>query len=91
MPLYRFRILDKSNRVVAGQGSICKNDDAAREHAELLATRVRDTDQIEIWHDQRQVIRKRTPDADEEKAKPRASGRRPHRPKRSKSDRRGRQ
>jgi hypothetical protein len=37
MPIYRFRILDNGNRVIAGQCSHCKDDDAAREQADILA------------------------------------------------------
>jgi hypothetical protein len=62
MPIYRFRILDKFDRVIAGQHSLCENDDAARRHAEILAAQTRHSE-IEIWHDQRQVLRISRPDA----------------------------
>jgi hypothetical protein len=59
MPIYRFRILDNGNRVTDGQYSHCKDDDAAREHADTLAAQVKDLS-VEIWSDQqREVPRKR--------------------------------
>jgi hypothetical protein len=58
MPIYRFRILDHGNRVIAGQYSHCKDDDAAREQADILAAQVKDLS-VEIWSDQqREVPRK---------------------------------
>jgi len=56
MPTYRFRILDKSDRVIAGQYSYCEDDDLARKHAEILAAQTRHPS-IEIWQDQREVPR----------------------------------
>ena len=47
MPLYRFRILNKSGRVVASQSAFCANDDGARAHAAMLAAETR-THPIEI-------------------------------------------
>jgi hypothetical protein len=41
MPLYRFRVLDNGNRVIGGQYSHCKDDVAAREHADILAAQVK--------------------------------------------------
>ena len=61
MPIYRFRILDNGNRAIAGQYSHCKNDDAAREHAEILAAQVKGCS-VEIWSDQqREVLREDPP------------------------------
>jgi len=62
MPIYRFRILDKFNRFIAGQYSRCADDDAAREHAESLATQAKGPG-IEIWCDAQQVPRSSRPDA----------------------------
>ena len=59
MPIYRFRILDKFDRVIAGQHSHCEDDDAARRHAEILAAHTRHSS-IEIWHDQRWVPAERS-------------------------------
>jgi hypothetical protein len=41
MPVYPFRILDKFDRVIAGQHSHCADDDSAREHAESSSLRLR--------------------------------------------------
>ena len=56
MPIYRFRILDKSDRVIAGQHWHCADDDVARRHAEILAAQTRHSS-IEIWRDAQQVPR----------------------------------
>jgi hypothetical protein len=56
MPIYRFRILGGSDQVIAGQYSHCKDDDAARRHADILATRNRNSN-IVIWDYDRQVPR----------------------------------
>src|SRR5262245_8483398 len=56
MPIYRFRILDKLDRVIAGQYSYCSDDDAARRHADILAARTRRHD-IAIWQGDRLVPR----------------------------------
>jgi hypothetical protein len=56
MPIYRFRMLGRFDRVVAGQYQHCEDDDAAREHANVLASRTGNSN-IEIWSDQRQVAR----------------------------------
>jgi len=37
VPVYRFRFLDKSGRVIAGHYSRCENDGAARAYADGLA------------------------------------------------------
>jgi hypothetical protein len=60
MPIYRFRILDIHGRVVAGQYNHRENDDAARNHADILdayTMRMRGLS-IEIWNGGRQVPRK---------------------------------
>jgi len=56
MPLYRFRMLDTFDQVLAIQFSDCADDDAARARAQFLddATR-RDT--VEIWSAGRRVDR----------------------------------
>jgi hypothetical protein len=54
MPIYRFRILGRSDQVIAGQYSHCKDDDAARQHADILAAQRRYSN-IVIWDDDRQV------------------------------------
>ena len=56
MPIYRFRILDETKHVIAGQYSHCNDDDAARRHAEILAAQTRNPN-IVIWDDDRQVFR----------------------------------
>ena len=56
MPIYRFRILDKSDRVIAGQHWHCEDDDVARRHAEILAAQTKHSC-IEIWRDAQQVPR----------------------------------
>ena len=58
MPIYRFRILDKFDRVIAGQYSHRIDDDAARDHANIFAAEIKNLS-VEIWNDQRQVPRKR--------------------------------
>ena len=79
MSIYRFRILNKLHSVIAGQYSFCADDDAARRHDDILSAETHDSD-IEIWHEQQQVPRKR-PDAvtlaDDGRA--RSSGWRPYR------------
>jgi hypothetical protein len=62
MPIYRFRILDNGNRVIAGQYSPCADDDAAREHAEILAAQAKGLG-IEIWCDAHEVSRSSRKDA----------------------------
>ena len=62
MPIYRFRILDIGNRVTAGQYSHCKDDDAAREHADILAAQVKGLS-VEIWSDQYGEVPRKRPDA----------------------------
>ena len=42
MPLYRFSILDKFNRVIAAECSDRADDDAARAHAEVLNARAKE-------------------------------------------------
>ena len=54
MPLYRFRILDKFGRRIAGQFSHLLDDDEARRHAVLLRERTKDH-AVEVWQDERQV------------------------------------
>jgi hypothetical protein len=56
MPIYRFRILNSSDQVIAGQYSHCKDDDVARRHADMLAAQSRNSN-IVIWDDDRQVPR----------------------------------
>jgi hypothetical protein len=56
MHLYRFRILDKFDRIIAGQYRDCTDDDAARRHAKLLAALTRKSN-IEIWNCDRLVSR----------------------------------
>jgi hypothetical protein len=58
MPIYRFRLLDQFDSVIAGQFIHCNDDDAAREHADILAAQVKGL-AIEIWSDEKQVPRKR--------------------------------
>jgi hypothetical protein len=83
MGIYRFRILDNGNRVIAGQYSHCKDDDAARELADILAAQVKGLS-VDIWSDQqrevpRKCLRLLTP-ADESGPKRDPSGWRPYRP-----------
>jgi hypothetical protein len=56
MPIYRFRILDKSGRVIAGQYSHCVDDEAARANAKMLVEQVRGLG-IEASCDTRQMPR----------------------------------
>ena len=56
MPIYRFRILDETKHVIAGQYSHCNDDDAARRHADIFAAQARSPN-IVIWDDDRQVLR----------------------------------
>jgi len=56
MPIYRFRILGGSDQVIAGQYSHCRDDDAARRHADTLAAQRRNAN-IAIWDHERQVPR----------------------------------
>jgi len=56
MPVYRFRILDKFGRVIAGQYIQCTDDDAARRHADILAAVSRKPG-IEIWNRDQPVAR----------------------------------
>ena len=56
MPIYRFRILDEFDHVIAGQYSHCKDDDAARRHANILAALSRNSN-IEIWDCDLPVLR----------------------------------
>ena len=72
MPLYRFRILDASHRVIARQYSYREDDGAARGHAEILAAQTEHPN-IEIWSNERQVPRKRSgllPVATDDRPKP---------------------
>jgi hypothetical protein len=62
MPIYRFRILDRFDRVIAGQHSHCEDDDVARRHSQILAAQTRHPN-IEIWHDQRRVPEERSAQA----------------------------
>jgi len=56
MPVYRFRILDKFNRAIAGQFIYCMDDESARRHADVLAA-VSRRQNIEIRADRRLVAR----------------------------------
>ena len=58
MPIYRFRILDETKHVIAGQYSHCKDDDAAGRHADILAVKRRSSN-IVIWDEDRPVPRER--------------------------------
>jgi len=59
MPLYRFRILDKFDHVLAGQYTHLEDDDAARRHAVALQERARNLTVV-IWDGARQVLRDRS-------------------------------
>jgi hypothetical protein len=87
MPIYRFRILDKGNRITAGQYSHCKDDDAAREHADILAAQIKDLS-VEVWSDQQREVPRKRPDAltsaDDSGPERDPSGWRPYRPYRRK-------
>jgi hypothetical protein len=89
MPIYRFRILDNGNRIIAGQYSHCKDDDAAREHADILAAQFKGPS-VEIWSEQQREVPRERPkalSADDNGPKRRRSGRHPYRPKRATPDR----
>ena len=88
MPICRFRILDNGNRVIAGQYSHCKDDDAAREHADILAAQVKGLG-AEIWSDQQREVVRKCPEAltpaDDSGSKRDPSGWRAYRPYQRKS------
>ena len=54
MPLYRFRILDKFGRTIAGQFVDRDDDNAARQHAETLTAQTMNHE-VEIWQGERRV------------------------------------
>ena len=58
MPIYRIRILDDRDRIIAGQYSYLKDDEAARERAAALAAQAKHSN-IQIWSSDRQVPRER--------------------------------
>ena len=58
MPIYRIRILDDRDRIIAGQYSYLKDDQTARERAAALAAQTMHSN-IQIWSNDRQVPRER--------------------------------
>lgn len=56
MPAYRFRVLDKSDRVIAGHHNRCENDDAARAYADVLVAQIGNPN-IKILSGEREVPR----------------------------------
>jgi len=54
MPLYRFRILDKFGRTIAGQFLHLRDDNWARRHAADLASHTKNHP-VEIWQGDRQL------------------------------------
>src|SRR5262249_22192316 len=56
MAEYRFRFLDKLDRVIAGHYSRCEDDDAARAYADVLAAQIGNSN-IEISTGDRPVSR----------------------------------